>query len=286
MYRLLLFSLVLASLLGCSSDSDNDIQDPVLPPSVLNTGKLLSIDGGQLHIAFSYDTQGRVTTFERFDSTYISVRKHQAGYKYEGSRIFIEYEEFEELPDGERDPSSGRDIMRHDTLFVVNNRVDSCAGDVQGGTCFFYKFIYDDKGRLVTVRNDNVQRDHSGKLRDKPWYTERIILEWEDENVAKKTLASTPKEDTTEWRYRYSPLKGSLVLGNPKNILDDFIPLESEGYFGIPCRNLLQGGESGGYAWQDEYELDPSQMVKSVREKVTSPDGNSMSLYEFKIRWK
>ena len=116
MYRLLLFSLVLASLLGCSSDSDNDIQDPVLPPSVLNTGKLLSIDGGQLHIAFSYDTQGRVTTFERFDSTYISVRKHQAGYKYEGNRIFIEYEEFEELPDGERDPSSGRDIMRHEGM--------------------------------------------------------------------------------------------------------------------------------------------------------------------------
>ena len=89
-------------------------------------------------------------------------------------------------------------------------------------------------------------------------------------------------------------MKGVKYLNNKllnieeiTTILDrDFIPLESEGYFGIPCRNLLQGGESGGYAWQDEYELDPSQMVKSVREKVTSPDGNSMSLYEFKIRWK
>lgn len=286
MYRLLVFLGVIVSLIGCSSDSGDDIQESVLPPSILNTGKLLSVDGGQLHIAYTYDTQGRVASFERFDSMAVSVRKRLADFLYEGSRIFIKYEEFEVLPDGSHNPSYSRNFIRHDTLFVVGNRVDSCAGAVQKGTCFFYKFNYDDRGRLVAVSNDNILRDYSGKLRDKPWYSERITLEWEGENVAKKTWVTTTRNDTTVWHYHYSPLKGSPVLDNPKNVLDDFVALESEGYFGTPCKNLLQRVESNGYTWQDEYELDTSHLVRFMREKQTSPDGNSMSQAFFRIRWK
>lgn len=282
MNRLLVLSFVLASLLACSSGTDSVDDEPDLPTLVLNTGKLRSVDGGQLHIAYTYDTQGKVIAFEQHDSSGLYVRKCLADYLYEDGRIFIRYHEFEELSNGKHNPDY-QDVVRHDTLFVVGNKADSCAGAIEKGTCFFYKFGYDDQGRLISIKDDNIMRNSKGKLQEKAWYTERILLTWENGNITKRTAVMSNRRDTVEWHYAYSPLIGSLVVSEPRNFLEDFTPLISEGYFGVSCKNLLQRIEVSGNVWQNEYELDASQLVKTVKTTVTNRDDRGM--LEYNIHW-
>ena len=62
-------------LFACSDKSNDTIVDPDLHPVRLNTGELLSMDGGHVHLAFDYDAEGRVVRAERFDTTwYASIR--------------------------------------------------------------------------------------------------------------------------------------------------------------------------------------------------------------------
>lgn len=301
MSRFFVFLFVVTSVIACSNDTDPVNNNPVLLPTdgdtilpheQFNTGKLLSIDGGNLHIAYTYDEQGRVVGYEKNDSSNgMMVKKNQASYEYGDNRIFVKSHEFEEWPEGVVH-NSERNVMKYDTLFMVNNRVDSCAGVLEGGTCFFYKFEYDNQGRLISLKNDNVLRDNMGRLRETPLYSEFYTLEWENGNVVKKKVVIPTRGETSEWNYNYSSLKGSFTLSDVRVFVFDLEPLFAEGYFGVSCTNLLLSVESsterGNKTYKTkcdyEYELDSLQMIKVLRETWSNQVRSSTG--EFKIKWK
>ena len=204
MKRLLAILSVLALLSACTNDTDDGgiIIDPDLHPVVLNTGKLLSIDGSRMHIAYSYDEMGRVTYAEQFDTTWYIVKKI-GEYRYDANRIYISFMEFEEKLNGERNSAYSGEYVRDDTLFLIGGRVDSCAGAMKTSlNSFFYKFRYNEQGELIYVKDDNVHRDRKGKLEVKPWYTEIYLLEWQDGNVLRRTSIDPIHRDTTICDYR------------------------------------------------------------------------------------
>ena len=283
-----LFAFLSAILLlsACSKGSDGDevIVDPDLHPVGANTGKLLSVDGSGMHIAYSYDEAGRVVYAERFDSSWYVV-KMTGEYRYEADRIYVTFQEFEELPGGERNFNYSRDYVRDDTLFLADGRVDSCAGAMRNrNNTFRYSFRYNERGELTYVRDDNFKRDPMGKLEEKPWYTEIYLLEWQDGNVLRRTNIDPIQRDTTVCTYSYSSQTGSVIVGEPRNILPDFEPLMQTGYFGKSCKNLFEGLEAKSCRERAEYLLDERGMVRQMKSNVTWDDGMSHD-YTYSILW-
>ncbi len=173
------YSLVIifaTSLLAACSNNDEITVTPDHPHTYLNTGKLLSMDGGNEHLAFSYDSEGRVAFAERVDSGSFLV-KQQADYLYDNDCIYVTFREFAQLPNGEHDSNYTRDFCHYDTLFLANGRVDSLAGHrpssrhVQANR-FFFKFHYNEQGQLISIRNDNFNYIYQDKINETPWYTE------------------------------------------------------------------------------------------------------------------
>ena len=279
-----LSAILLLSACSKGSDSDEVIVGPDLHPVVNNTGKLLSVDGSGMHIAYSYDEEGRVTYAERFDSSWYVV-KMIAEYRYEADRIYVTFQEFEELPGGERNYSYSRDYVRDDTLFLRDGRADSCAGAMRNSlNSFFYQFRYNENGELVYARDDNFLRDRKGKLAEQPWYTEIIKLDWQDGNVCHKTFVDPIHRDTTVCNYSYSPLTGCLVVSEPRNVLPDFEPLMAAGYFGKSCKNLPESIEATDYKQNTEYLTDEQGMLRQMMSNVTWDDGVSHDC-AYSIRW-
>lgn len=283
-----LFAFLSAILLlsACSKGGDGDevIFDPDLHPVVANTGRLLSVDGSKIHIAYSYDAEGRVTYSEMFDSAFYVV-KRIGEYKYESDRITITFREFKELPNGEHNFDYSADYVRDDTLFLVCGRVDSMAGGMRNSkNSFFYKFRYNERGELTYVRNDNVRRDQQGKLAEKPWYSEIITLDWQDGNVCRKTCVFPMQRDTTTSSYVYSSLTGPLVLSDPRNVLPDLEPLILTGYFGACCKNLYTRVDANDGSEQREYQLDEQGRVSLIKSNVVWDDGVTHD-YAYSIQW-
>lgn len=286
MKRLFAILSTLALLSACTNETDDGevIVDPDLHPVVLNTGKLLSIDGSRMHIAYNYDEMGRVTYAERFDTSWYVV-KRLGEYKYEGDRIYITFQEFEEKLNGERNTAYSGEYVRDDTLFLMGGRVDSCAGAMRTSlNSFFYKFRYNEYGELIYVKDDNIHRDRKGKLENKPWYTELYLLEWQGGNVMRRTSIDPIHRDTTICDYRYSSLTGSFILSDPRNVLYDFEPLMATGYFGKSCKNLFIGLETKDIVEHIEYLLNEQEMVGLMKSNVTWYDGVSHD-YDYNIRW-
>ena len=286
MKRLFAILSTLALLSACTNETDDGevIVDPDLHPIVLNTGKLLSIDGSRMHIAYSYDDMGRVTYAERFDTSWYVV-KRLGEYKYEGDHIYITFQEFEEKLNGERNTAYSGEYVRDDTLFLVDGRVDSCAGAMRTRlNSFFYKFRYNEQGELIYVKDDNIHRDRKGKLEDKPWYTEIYLFDWQDGNVSRKTDIDPIHRDTTTCDYHYSSLTGSFILSDPRNVLYDFEPLMATGYFGKSCKNLFIRLETKDIVEHIEYLLNEQEMVGQMKSNVTWYDGVRHD-YDYNIRW-
>ena len=166
-------------IVACSNNDEITVT-PDHPHKYLNTGKLLSMDGGNEHLAFFYDSEGRVAFAEQVDSGLFLVKK-QADYQYDNNRIYVTFREFAQLPNGEHDPNYTRDFCHYDTLFLVNGRVDSLAGHrptsrhVQANR-FFFKFHYNEQGELISIRNDNFNYIYQDKINETPWYTELYTL--------------------------------------------------------------------------------------------------------------
>lgn len=277
----------LALLSACTNDTDDGgiIIDPDLHPVVLNTGKLLSIDGSRKHIAYSYDEMGRVTYAEMVDTTWCIVKKI-GEYRYDANHVYITFQEFEEKPNGERNTAYSGEYVRDDTLFLVDGRVDSCAGAMRTSlNSFFYKFRYNEQGELIYVKDDNVHRDRKGKLENKPWYTELYLLDWQGGNVLRKTSIDPIHRDTTICDYRYSSLTCSFVVSDPRNVLYDFEPLITTGYFGKSCKKLLIGLETKDIVEHIEYLLNEQEMVGQMKSNVTWYDRVSHD-YAYNIRWE
>lgn len=279
-----LSAILLLSACSKSSDSDEVIVDPELHPIATNTGKLLSVDGSRMHIAYSYDEQGRVTYAERFDTSWY-VMKKIGEYRYEADRIYIIFQEFEEKLNGERNTAYSGEYVRDDTLFLADGRVDSCAGTFRNRfNSFFYKFRYNENGELTYVKNNNVRKNHQGKLENKPWYTEIDLLEWQDGNVLRRTTIDSIHRDTTSCTFSYSALTGTFVVSEPRNVLPDFEPLMQTGYFGKSCKNLFEGLEAKSYTERREHLLDEQGKVSRVKSNVTFDDGVSHD-YAYNIKW-
>lgn len=288
-----LFAFLSAILLlsACSNSADDNeiIVDPDLHPIALNTGQFLSMDGGHTHLAYTYDAEGRVVRAERFDTTWYVV-KWLAEYSYANERIYIKYQEFAEMPNGEHDPNYSRDFCHYDTLFIVGGRVDSLAGfrpqsRQVGENCHFYKFRYNERGELVSIRNDNVKRYPYARYKaGEPWYTELYTLEWQDGNITGRTCTIPQEKKTEAWKYSYSELMGSLPGSDPRNVLFELVPLISNGFFGTDCRNLMQSVEADDFTEQIEYLQDDRQMVSRMKSNVTFDDGVSHD-YAYDIRW-
>lgn len=284
-----LSAILLLSACSKSSDGDEVIVDPDLHPIVLNTGQFLSMDGGHTHLAYTYDAEGRVVRAERFDTAWYVV-KWLAEYSYANDRIYIKYQEFAEMPNGEHDPNYSRDFCHYDTLFLVGGRVDSLAGfrpksRQVGENCHFFKFRYNERGELVSIRNDNVKRYPYARYKaGEPWYTELYTLEWQDGNITSRTCTIPQQKKTETWNYSYSELTGSLPGSDPRNVLFDLVPLFSTGYFGADCRNLMQRMEADDFTEQIEYLQDERQMVSQAISIVNFFDGLTHH-YNYQIRW-
>ena len=288
-----LFAFLSAILLlsACSNSTDDNeiIVDPDLHPIVTNTGQFLSMDGGHTHLAYTYDAEGRVVRAERFDTAWYVV-KWLAEYSYANDRIYIKYQEFAEMPNGEHDPNYSRDFCHYDTLFLVGGRVDSLAGfrpksRQVGENCHFFKFRYNERGELVSIRNDNVKRYPYARYKaGEPWYTELYTLEWQDGNITGRTCTIPQQKKTETWKYSYSELTGSLPGSDPRNVLFDFVPLISTGFFGTNCRNLMQSVEGDDFMEQIEYLQDNRQMVSRMKSNVTFDDGVTHD-YAYNIKW-
>lgn len=283
-----LFAILSALLLlsACSKGSEGDevIVEPDLHPIVTNTGKLLSVDGSRMHLAYNYDEEGRVVYAERFDTSWYVVKKI-GEYKYDADRIYVTFQEFEEKLNGERNTAYSGEYVRDDTLFLASGRVDSCAGTFRNRlNSFFYKFRYNENGELTYVRDDNVRKDRQGKLENKPWYTEIDLLEWQDGNVLRRTTIDPIHRDTTSCTFSYSSLTGSFIVSEPRNVLPDFEPLMQTGYFGKSCKNLFEGLEAKSYTERIEYMLDEQGKVGRMKSNVTYDDGVTHD-YAFNIRW-
>ena len=271
---------ILAILSACSNSADDNeiIVDPDLHPIVTNTGQFLSMDGGHTHLAYTYDAEGRVVRAERFDTTWYVV-KWLAEYNYANDRIYIKYQEFAEMPNGEHDPNYSRDFCHYDTLFLVGGRVDSLAGfrpksSQVDENCHFYKFRYNERGELISIRNDNVKRYPYARYKaGEPWYTELYMLEWQDGNITGRTCTIPQEKKTETWKYSYSELTGSLPGSDPRNVLFELVPLISNGFFGADCRNLMQSVEADDFTEQIEYLQDERQMVIQAISMVNFFDG-------------
>ena len=289
-----LFAFLSAILLlsACSNSTDDNevIVDPDLHPIVTNTGQFLSMDGGHVHLAFDYDAEGRVVRAERFDTTWYVV-KFLAEYSYAKERIYIKYQEFAEMPNGEHDPNYNRDFCHYDTLFLVGGRVDSLAGyrprsSQVDENSFFLKFRYNERGELISIRNDNVKRYPYARYKaGEPWYTELYTLEWQDGNITGRTCITPQQKKTETWKYSYSKLTGSLPGSDPRNVLFDLVPLISAGFFGTDCRNLMQSMEADDFMEQIEYVQDDRQMVSQVISITNFSDG-LVHHYNYQIRWR
>ena len=284
-----LSAILLLSACSKSSDGDEVIVDPDLHPIFTNTGQFLSMDGGHTHLAYTYDAEGRVVRAERFDTTWYVV-KWLAEYSYANDRIYIKYQEFAEMPNGEHDPNYSRDFCHYDTLFLVSGRVDSLAGfrpqsRQVGENCHFLKFRYNERGELVSIRNDNVKRYPYARYKaGEPWYTELYTLEWQDGNITGRTCTIPQEKKTETWKYSYSELTGSLPGSDPRNVLFELVPLISNGFFGADCRNLMQSMEADDFTEQIEYLQDERQMVSQAISIVNFLDG-LVHHYNYQIRW-
>ena len=288
-----LFAFLSAILLlsACSNSADDNeiIVDPDLHPIVTNTGQFLSMDGGHTHLAYTYDAEGRVVRAERFDTTWYVV-KWLAEYSYANGRIYIKYQEFAEMPNGEHDSNYSRDFCHYDTLFLVGGRVDSLAGfrpqsRQVGENCHFLKFRYNERGELVSIRNDNVKRYPYARYKaGEPWYTELYALEWQDGNITGRTCTIPQEKKTETWKYTYSELTGSLPGSDPRNVLFELVPLISNGFFGADCRNLMQSVKADDFTEQIEYLQDEQQMVSQTKSIVNFSDGVTHH-YAYNIRW-
>lgn len=284
------FSILFAAtlLIACSNNPDEIIVEPDPQEIILNTGKLLSMDGGYMHLAYSYDAEGRVVFAEHVDSGF-SLVKQLAEYEYEGDRIYIKFQKLVELPNGEHDPNY-YGYCHYDTLFLVGGRVDSLAGyrpsaHFVGENSHFYKFRYNERGELISIRDDNVKTYPYARFKaGEPWYTEMYTLEWQDGNICKRTCIIPQTRDTTVWNYRYSELAGSLPGGDPRNVLFDLVPLISTGYLGADCQNLLQSVESEEFTEQIEYILDERQMVCQTKSTINFSDGLT-HCFNYQIKW-
>lgn len=290
MKHILAFLPAILFLSACSNSTDDNevIVDPDLHPIVTNTGQFLSMDGGHTHLAYTYDDAGRVVHAEHFDSTFFawSMIKQVADYRYAVDRIYITYQEYAELANGERSMDYERDLVRDDTLFLIGGRVDSLAGAMRNGSSFFLKFRYNEQGELTNVKNQNIMRNRFGKLDGKPWYEELYALEWHEGNVVRKTgiTITSTRRDTTEWTYRYGSLTGSFVVSEPRNVLPDFEPLMQAGYFGKSCKNLFEGIETKSISDQREYQLDEQGKVIRMKSNVANSEGIRYD-YTYRIKW-
>ena len=284
-----LSAILLLSACSNSTDSDDVIVDPDLHPIVTNTGQFLSMDGGHTHLAYTYDAEGRVVRAERFDTAWYVV-KWLAEYSYANGRIYIKYQEFAEMPNGEHDSNYSRDFCHYDTLFLVGGRVDSLAGfrpqsRQVGENCHFLKFRYNERGELVSIRNDNVKRYPYARYKaGEPWYTELYALEWQDGNITGRTCTIPQEKKTETWKYTYSELTGSLPGSDPRNVLFELVPLISNGFFGADCRNLMQSVKADDFTEQIEYLQDEQQMVSQTKSIVNFSDGVTHH-YAYNIRW-
>lgn len=284
-----LSAILLLSACSNSTDSDDVIVDPDLHPIVTNTGQFLSMDGGHTHLAYTYDAEGRVVRAERFDTTWYVV-KWLAEYSYANDRIYIKYQEFAEMPNGEHDPNYSRDFCHYDTLFLVGGRVDSLAGfrpqsRQVGENCHFLKFRYNERGELFSIRNDNVKRYPYARYKaGEPWYTELYTLEWQDGNITGRTCTIPQEKKTETWKYSYSELTGSLPGSDPRNVLFELVPLISNGFFGADCRNLVQSVKADDFTEQIEYLLDEQGRVSLIKSNVVWDDGMVRD-YAYSIQW-
>lgn len=269
--------MLLVVLFSCSSN----VPEPETPKVVQNTGKMLSLDGGDTHIAYEYDNLGRVVYAERFDYWW-DTHKYISEYRYDKDCIYIVHRQYKELPEGGYDSNDRNNVFHKDTLFLVDGRVDSCAGARQDGNRFFFKFRYNERGELTYARNENV----NPKYKKNPWYTEQHTFEWQDGNIIQRTcFIPNGIPETTVNTYSYSSLTGSLVMSDPRHVLHDFEALVANGYFGTACRNLLQDVESSeGYKMQYDYQLDEQQQVWKM---VTIRPINDEIIHtmEYLIKW-
>ena len=271
MKHLIVLVLFVLGLVSCS----NSIPEPETPEVVFNTGRMLSLNGPYISSTYEYDDKGRVVKATCHDHN----MEYNSEYKYDNDHIYVSYQQYRLLSDGEYDLNSLYTFSRQDTLFLVNGRVDSCAG-AKMNIHFFFKYRYNERGELIHLRNENVNERY-GK---NPCYEEELTYEWENGNITKRTSFSQNRYTTTV-TYRYSSLTGNLDFVEPRNYLIEFDGLVANGYYGVACKNLVESVEySDGFIFKYAYELDEHQKVRTLKDIRNYDEEHSYTL-EYNIKW-
>lgn len=254
--------LIIIPMVACLAACSNDTTDEPEPES-LNTGRLTAVDAPNYHRSYTYDAEGRVSSTEYCDTSWAIETRCQMDYRYTPDRIYITYQEHRKALN-EKAINDLRNFTRDDTLFLKNNRVDSCAGAIRGGTLFYMSFTYNVRGEMTSCHNDNVMPLYQSR---RPWYTEDHTYEWANGNIARKTIIKS-KRDTTVYVYTFSPLTGNVMVNDPCLPLPDFEPLIAQGYFGTICKNLPSTMTIGDKTWRWDYRMDTDKLVNAFEFSV------------------
>lgn len=282
MKKLIVSFLFALGLVSCS----NEVPEPDTPEVVSNTSRLLSLDGPVVCYDFEYDDMGRVLSAELHDY----LGSHYVEYKYDKDHIYISYRRND-------DPNHGT-VLKEDTLFLVDGRVDSCAGkfltdyrirNKMEAERFYVKIRYNERGEMIYCWEEDVWPYYlspSSSPKIQIYYC-GTTYEWKDGNIVKIASVDNMKYvRPTSRSYSYSSLPGNNVLMEARYVRPEYYALVENGYFGVACKNLMESFEDDdGFGLKYDYELDSQKRVVTIKEIRTYEGYDYFRVEAYNLKW-
>ena len=282
MKKLIVSFLFALGLVSCS----NEVPEPDTPEVVSNTSRLLSLDGPDAHYDLEYDDMGRVLRAELLDG----IRTYYAEYKYDKDHIYISCR---------WNDSQHGNVLKEDTVFLVDGRADSCAGkfltdyrirNKMEAERFYVKIRYNERGEMIYSWSEDVwpyylSPSSSPKIQIYYWWT---TYEWKDGNIVKTASDSNKKNDGYPYSqsYSYSSLPGNNVLMEARYVRPEYYALVENGYFGVACKNLMESFEDDdGFGLKYDYELDSQKRVVTIKEIRTYESYGYFRVEAYNLKW-
>ena len=254
MKKLIVSFLFVLGFVSCS----NEVPEPDTPEEVVSdTSRLFSIYGPELSIEFDYDDMGRPFRSKQFFGSTL----YRSEYKYDKDHIYVSTQRY--AWDSNHTEYS-HEVAQEDTLFLVDSRVDSCAGifqtanrirDKKKPQLHYLKFRYNERGEMIYCCERTADPEHVFK----PGVTE-LTYEWKDGNIVKTTSTAGFTS------YSYTSLPGHNSCEDQRCVRYEYDALVENGYFGVACKNLLESYETNnGSRYLFDYELDDQQRVRTIK---------------------
>ena len=284
MKKLIVSLLFALGLVSCS----NEVPEPDIPEEVVpNASRLLSICGPDVCYDFEYDDMGKVISAKLFQP----YTSYFAEYKYDKDHIYVSYRQYDKI--------DNITIYHEDTLFLVDGRVDSCAGQALTdyrirykleAERFHLKFCYNERDEMIYWREEIIVPVYID-----PWHYSRTQIkcydkafEWKDGNIVHTAYNSITDKVFTNHTYTYTSQPGNNYYLEPRSVIPDLYALVLNGYFGVACKNLAEScKEDDGSRYLYYYKRDNQQRIVTI-EELREYDENYIDNYRgctFYYKW-